>query len=204
MKEIKLTKDNKIEVLQEAIACLNAGGVIIYPTETSYGLGCEYFNRKALKKIYDIKTRERKKPLPVIVPNIVTASTLVEFPEKGLRLAMQYWPGPLTLVLPYRYCNWGICYDDYLALRVSNHKFVQSLISNYGKVLVATSANLSGQPNCYSPREIYEQFIHAPMQPDLFINAGELPHRQPTTIIKCTHDNKLELLRQGGLKIKIK
>lgn len=202
MKEIKLTKDNKAKVLQAASDILDKGGVIIYPTETSYGLGCDFYNKVACDKIYKIKGREQKNPLSVIVSDITTASYLVEFSEESRRLAMQYWPGPLTLVLPYKYHKIQEHGDKYLALRVSNHNFASSLVTNFGNPIVATSANISNKPNCYSPSDIKKQFKDLKIKPDLFINAGVLPKKQTSTIIKFVK-NKGEILRQGDIKIKL-
>jgi len=201
MKEIKLTKANKVKVLQVAIEVLNEGGVIIYPTETVYGLGCDFYNSQACNKIYKIKGRDKNKLLSVIVPDTVAASYLIDFSEASRRLALKYWPGPLTLVLPYKYCNLQDHHcDDYLALRVSNHPFASELSTNFGKPIVATSANTANQPNSYSPLDIQKQFKDAKIKPDLFINAGILPKRATSTIIKFVN-NKRTILRQGDIKI---
>lgn len=199
MKEIKLDKSNRIQVLQEALQVLAEGGVIVYPTETSYGLGCDFYNKEAINKIYKIKERDKGKPLPVIVPDIIAASYLINFDEASRRLALSYWPGPLTLVLPFKYCKWqGHC-DDYLALRVSSHPFAGELASNFGKPIVSTSANLHNQKNIYTAKEIKDTFKDIKLQPDLFINAGTLPETPPSTIIKF--NGEPEILRQGSIKI---
>ena len=201
MKEIELTAKNKIVVLQETIDVLERGGVVIYPTETSYGLGGDFFNHQVFDKIYQIKERDKDKPLPVIVPDIMTATTLVEFSKEALRLSGLHWPGPLTLVLPYRYYDLGDSYDGYLALRISSYPFVSGLLAHFGKPLIATSANISGEINCYTARDVRRRFLSLKKQPDLFINAGNLPIRKPSTIIKIDKNNQIKILRQGDLKI---
>lgn len=202
MKEIILTKDNKVQVLQAALEVLNKGGIIIYPTETSYGLGCDFYNEEAVAKIYKIKNRDIKSPLSVIVPDIVAASYLVDFYDKSRRLALEYWPGPLTLVLPYKYCKEQSHCDDYLALRISSHPIADALANSFGKPLVATSANVSNNPDSYTVEDIKKQFASVKVQPDLFINAGDLPKRATSTIIKFIK-NKGEVLRQGDIKINL-
>ena len=202
MKEIKLTKNNKVTALQAAIEVLNNGGVIVYPTETSYGLGCDFYNRKACNKVYKIKGRDKKKPLSVIVPDTVAASYLIDFSNNSRRLALEHWPGPLTLILPYKYCKLQHHCDDYLALRVSSHPFAGELSANFGKPLVATSANTSDDPAAYTPADIKKQFKDSNIKPDLFINAGQLPKVKASTIIKFVKD-KGELIRQGDIKIKL-
>jgi len=202
MKEIKLNKKNRIQALQEAVEVLNKGGIIIYPTETSYGLGCDFYNNKACAKIYSIKQRNKKNPLPVIVPDTVAASYLIDFYPQARRLALEHWPGPLTLVLPYKYCKLHDHCDDFLALRVSGHPFASELSVNFAKPIVATSANISDNPSCYSAQDIRKQFKNSKVKPDLFINAGTLPKRVASTIIKFTKE-KGEILRQGDIKIKL-
>jgi len=202
MKEIKLNKDNRIKALQAAIEVLNSGGIIIYPTETSYGLGCDFYNDKAVEKIYKIKKRDKKDMLSVIVPDVIAASYLVDFSEKSRRLASAYWPGALTLVLPYKYCKIQKHCDDYLALRVSSNRFASELSTNFGKPIVATSANISKQPSTYTEAEIKKQFDNLKIKPDLFINAGSLPRNNASTIVKFVK-GRGEILRQGDIKIKL-
>ncbi len=202
MKEVKLTNDNYVKILQEALEILRDGGVVIYPTETSYGLGCDYYNAEAVGKVYKIKQRDKNKPLSVLVPDLISASSLVQFSDKARRLALEYWPGPLTLVLPFNHSDWKEHFSDYLALRVSNHPFANSLTINLGHPIVATSANISDEANCYTPEEIKKYFSTGELAPDLFINAGELPKCLASTIIKFK-DGKGKILRQGELKIKL-
>jgi L-threonylcarbamoyladenylate synthase len=202
MEEIILNKDNKAQVLQLALEVLSKGGIIVYPTETSYGLGCDFYNTKAREKIYKIKKRDKKSPLSVIVPDIVAASYLVDFSDASRRLALENWPGPLTLILPYKYCKLQEHCDDYLALRVSSHPIADDLANNFGKPIVATSANISNSSDCYTPEDVKEQFQDSKIKPDLFINDGKLPRRSASTIIKFVGD-KGEIIRQGDIKIKI-
>lgn len=202
MKELKLTAKNYVTVLQQTLEVLRAGGVIVFPTETSYGLGADYYNAQAVKKVYQIKKRAAGKPLSVLVPDLVSASYLTKFTSQARQLALENWPGPLTLVLPFQHQRWQKHFSKYLALRVSSHHFANSLTINLGRPLVATSANISGQGDCYTASDIRAQFRGHKRQPDLFINAGTLPRRKPTTIIKCD-ERGLELLRQGELKVAI-
>ncbi len=199
MKEIKLTKNNVLAVIQEATAILDNGGVIVYPTETSYGLGGDFYDDQAIEKIYQIKQRDKKKPLPVIVPDLTSASTLVHFSKKSLELAMKHWPGPLTLVLPYRYYPMHKNFADFLALRISSHLFVQELLLNFARPLISTSANISEQASCFTAQSIRQIFAGQPHQPDLFINAGSLPITAASTIIKVDQNDAMQILRQGHI-----
>lgn len=201
MQEVKLTKNNLAEVLQMALDVLRKGGVVVYPTETSYGLGCDFFNDVAMRRVYDIKQRDKNKPLPVLVPDFVYALSLADVPPAARKYLLELWPGPLTVVLPFKHCNWKeFCFES-LAMRVSKHPFASQLALNFGHPLVTTSANISDQAECYTPADIRKSFRKG-AQPDLFINAGTLPKRKPTTIISFDKNGDMKVLRQGQLKIK--
>lgn len=199
MEEIKLNSKNRIAVLQKALEVLNNGGVIVYPTETSYGLGGDFFDQRVVNKIYKIKQRDKNKALPVLVPDLQTASSLVEFSPLAAALARKYWPGPLTLVLPYRYCDWHACHQDSLAMRISSFIWTKNLVELFGKPLISTSFNLSSKAAAYQVKEIKRYLELLNIQPDLFINAGNLPKNLASTIIKVNKDNSWELLRQGEI-----
>ena len=173
MQEIKLDTSTRISALQKAVEVLKNGGTVIYPTETSYGLGCDFYNQEALALIYEIKHRDKSKPLPVIIPDITAASYLVDFKESA----------------------------KYLALRVSSHPFASDLVCIFGRPIVSTSANISESGDSYDPEKIKEQFIKEKFKPDLFINAGQLPVRAPSTIVKFNGETKI--LRQGEINIKL-
>ncbi|KKP92256.1 MAG: Sua5/YciO/YrdC/YwlC family protein [Parcubacteria group bacterium GW2011_GWA2_36_10] len=199
MEEIKLNSSNRIAVLQKALEVLNRGGVIVYPTETSYGLGGDFFDQRVVNKIYKIKQRDQNKALPVLVPDFRTAATLARFSPLATDLARKYWPGPLTLVLPYRYCDWHDCYQDSLAMRISSFVWTKELVEFFGMPLISTSFNLSQQQSAYQAKEIKKYLDSLTIKPDLFINAGNLPKNLASTIIKMNIDNSWEILRQGEI-----
>jgi len=200
MKEIKLTKTNHVQVLQQALSVLQAGGTIVYPTETSYGLGGDFYNEKSIDKIYTIKQKKRNIPLPVIVADVLFAATLVNFTPEAKRLSVIYWPGPLTLILSLRPNKLSNYPFQTLGLRISSHPFVQNLVRILSAPLISTSANISGQDNCYTPQQIKNHFNQSSIQPDLFINAGILPIRQSSTVISFTEAG-MKIMRQGEIKI---
>ena len=124
MKILKYDSEKKASIVAEALVVLMSGGTVVYPTETAYGIGADFFSPHAYRTVYSLKYRSPKKPLPVIVPDVHYARTLVQFSPEALQLAARYWPGPLTLVLPFLYSKqWVHHGDDYLALRVSSHPF---------------------------------------------------------------------------------
>lgn len=201
MKIIKYDPENKASIVAEALVVLMSGGTVVYPTETAYALGADFFSPHAYTSIFSIKFRSGAKPLPVLVPDFHYATTVVEFPPEASRLASRYWPGPLTLVLPFIYSKeWPHHKDKFLALRVSSHPFAQSLSRAFGKPLISTSANVAGEPPAYSVEDFVRQVQKRKKIPDLIIDAGALSHVLPSTIIKVDKTGSV-VLREGPVKI---
>jgi len=201
MKIIKYKTENKASIIAEALVVLMSGGTVVYPTETAYALGADFYSPGACLKVYMIKARRRDKPLPVIVPDINYAVTLVKFSPQALRIATQYWPGPLTMVQPFIYSKeWSHHGDNYLALRVSSNTIAAGLAHAFGKPLISTSANVSSSDACYSVEDLEQQLKKANKQVDLVIDAGRLEKIKPSTVIK-DEAGKFKVLRQGQIVV---
>ncbi len=192
---LRVTKRNVKIAIDAAIKVLKRGGVIAYPTETTYGLGCDPRNAKAVLRIYAIKGREKKKPLLLVASSIAQVKKVARVVGKNLTLANRYWPGPLTLVLPAKRGKKEI------AIRVSSSKLVQSLTEAYGFPIVSTSANKSGEQECRSGRAIVATFQNQKNKPDLVIDVGSLPRRKPSTVARVGEGGDFEVLRHGAIKI---
>jgi len=151
---------------------LGQGGVIIYPTETFYGLGGNPTLPVAVERVYRIKGRAFNKPLPLIASNLEAVYRAVaEWPKIAERLARMFWPGPLTLILgaassllPLVHAGTGK-----VAIRISSHPVSQALASETGGLLIATSANRSGQQAYRTPMEIPGELL---AEVDGLIDAG--------------------------------
>ena len=194
---LKITEDS----FKEAITLLRNGGVIVYPTDTAYAVGCDALNKKAIKKIYKIKNRPAVKPLPVIVGSLALAKKFFKFSKKELLLAKRYWPGPLSLVLKIKNKRLKMVYkNDNIVVRVPNLNIAKQLSLELGKPIISTSANISGKRECYSIREVLKQFRNRKFQPDLIIDGGKLKKRKPSTIVKVS-GKEVQILRQGPIKI---
>ncbi|MDP2586373.1 MAG: L-threonylcarbamoyladenylate synthase [Candidatus Komeilibacteria bacterium] len=194
MQVIKLTKNNSADIIKMAVKVLRAGGAIVYPTETAYGLGADFLNPKSVKKVYQIKGRDFKKQLSVMVSSLAMAKRLVKFDKLSLKLAKKHWPGALTLVLQRKDTA------KTLALRISANQLATAIVKKIKNPLTATSANLSGQGEFYSAAEIVSQFKNKKHQPDLIIDAGKLLKQKPSTIVKVI-DDQINILRQGSVKV---
>ena len=171
--------------IREAVLVLKRGGLVVYPTETAYALGCDAKNARAMKRIYGVKGREPKKLLPVIAASMEMAERIGHMTLDARVLACMYWPGPLTLVL------------GKVAVRVSPHPVAHALALAFGRPIVSTSANRSGEPTKYDVVGILGDLGTTP---DLVLDAGTLKPNPPSTIVRCTEKGN-EVLRQGAIKL---
>ncbi len=190
--------------LAEIVERLKQGAVIVYPTETVYGLGCDATNQEAVNKIFAIKQRQKNKPVLVVVPSVGMAMEYVEWSNKLEELAHKYWPGPLTIVVKVKADNLlaaGVVAEDKtLAFRVTDYPLAVELSQDLGRPLVSTSANISSQESTYDVTDIVAMFENSEIKPDIVLDVEILPHRSPSTVIKVKGD-KVEVLRQGSVVV---
>jgi L-threonylcarbamoyladenylate synthase len=188
----------------KALQVLQEGGVIAYPTETVYGLGCDPRDEESVKRIFRIKKREAGKPVLLVAGSLAQVRHIVRLEGKTLALAQRFWPGALTLVLPVL-PGVGLAKRVVLrgevAIRFSTSPIVQKLTRRYGFPIVSTSANLSGEPACMSVKEIETAFAARRHAPDFVFNGGRLPARKASTIIRVSMSGEGEILRQGAVRI---
>lgn len=139
------------QTVDAAAAALRAGGLVILPTETVYGLAADASNADAVAAIFEAKGRPRFNPLISHVADLAAAERLAVFDARARRLAEAFWPGPLTLVLPVRsdvaVCDLARAGLDTVALRVPAHRLALDLLRAFGGPVVAPSANRSGRPS---------------------------------------------------------
>ena len=188
--------------MTEAVSILKSGGVIVYPTDTAYALGCDATNEGAVKKIFEIKGREPSKTLPLIAGSIKMVAEWCEMPEKAEELARKHWPGPLTLVLPVKkQMLKQVQHDGFIAVRVPNSKTACDLSKKLGVPLVSTSANKAGEPSCYTVNAVKQSLGDAFNAIDCVIDEGPLPEKKVSTIVKVW-DNEVTIIREGAVDIK--
>lgn len=203
MDTIKLGNSNTHRVVQRATEVIKSGGVIVYPTDTVYGLGCDPFNADAVRRLLRIKQRTETKGLLLLVNSWLQLRQVAWPTSKQLKLLKRYWPGPLTVVLPRHRAVLNLVTGGRrtVAVRWPKQSFVKKLLKVSKCPIVSTSANLSGQPPAYTISKIKDQFHGKRYQPDLIIDAGRLPNRPPSTIIQFT-GRKIAVVRQGALHMK--
>ena len=191
------------EAVHDAVRVLEGGGVIVYPTDTLYGLGANALDVGAVQKVFAIKHRARTKPLPMIVRNIAWAKELAFIDSRVEEFLQRVWPGAVTVIV-----NKRNRVPDVLAaggrtvgLRVPNHLFVDMLLAKFGYPLTATSANIAGELPSPDPKKIIRIFQDQFSQPDFIIDAGILPASEPSTVVDFT-GKKPKVLRVGPAKPK--
>lgn len=182
--------------LERAVEVLNAHGLIVFPTDTLYGLACLPGYEDALAKIYATKHRSQTKALPVLIANLQQLAKIVShIPEPAKQLIERFWPGKLTLILP-KQDTLPALLSPYagIAVRMPNHPFALRLLEKTGPLAV-TSANLSEHSNHANPAEIIEEL--APNL-NLIVEDGILSSTTASTIVDCAQ-NPPVIIRQGAI-----
>ncbi len=190
-------KDLELDDIKKS---LQEGKVIVYPTETCYGLGCDALNTEAVERIFSIKRRQEDKTLIIIVSGVDMIRDYVLWDDTLQELADKYWPGALTMVVrakPNVSLPRGVLRDDHtIAFRVTSHPLASALSQMIMGPLVSTSANISLGDNPYGISSVLKSFEGEEYQPDIVIDGGSLSHRLPSTIVRII-DGKVEVVRQG-------
>ncbi|MBI3015341.1 MAG: threonylcarbamoyl-AMP synthase [Candidatus Tectomicrobia bacterium] len=185
-------------LLEEAAQCARRGGVVIYPTDTLYGLGCAGSERAAVERVMALKGRSAEKSFPLLIADETWLAGLVgEVPESALVLQRAFWPGPLTLI--YRASTGApahlVSHAGTIGLRISRSPVAQGLVRQLGVPLVATSANRSGEP---CPGDVDSILRSLGEGADLYLDGGELPPSRGSTVVDVSAKDPL-LLREGDL-----
>jgi L-threonylcarbamoyladenylate synthase len=183
---------------------LRRDGVILYPTETFYGLGANVYSARAIKKIYGLKSRGFNKPLSVVICDIpMLKKVAAEIPPVLNDLAESFWPGPLTLILaaapdiPFQL----LAGFDTIAVRIPGHAWLRCLIREAGFPLTSTSANLSGDSEHTDP---YQAAASLQGKVDLIVDGGITQGESASTIVDLTSDPP-RIVRQGAVpRIRLK
>lgn len=188
------------DAVARAAAVLRAGGIVLYPTDTLYGLGTDAFSDDAIAKIYTIKGRDERKPIHCIVADLSMAGKYGEFNQTSQRLAKEFFPGPLTLVVEKKEgMESGIARDiETIGIRIPDNKFCIALARAFGKPYTTTSANVSGEVSERSVEKILAQLGASAEQIDLIIDAGTLPLSAPSTVVGVSGTDVV-ILREGAI-----
>jgi L-threonylcarbamoyladenylate synthase len=179
----------------EIVAFLRGGGIIAFPTDTAYGLGVDPFNQAAVDRLFRLKGRSETKPILLVVDSVLMAESVCRPTEIFHALAEQFWPGPLTLVVP---CQPHLPKNvtagtQSIGLRWPAAPFARKLLNRFARPITATSANKSGMPSAINEEEIRSQFDDGL---DALVDGGSLPFRGGSTLLDLTVEPPA-LLREG-------
>ncbi len=195
--------DIKPQAICKAAEVLRAGGIVLYPTDTLYGLGADALSDEAVAKIQAIKGRDDKKPIHAIVADMEMARRYAEVNEVAEHLAEKFLPGPLSLILKKKKgIDSGIGKGiDTFGIRIPDNRFCLDLVRAFGKPITTTSANLAGEEPRRSAQDILAQLGEKTEYIDLAIAVGELPERLPSTVVDVS-SGEIKVLREGAIEAK--
>ena len=184
-------------MVEEALRVLRRGGLIIYPTDTVYGLGADPWNGEASRRVHEVKARSGK-PLPLLLHSLGDAHRYGVVTRVALRLAREFWPGQLTLILKLKALDlpyWISMGTGKIALRVPDCQLARMIARGLGGAVIGTSANISGAP---PPRTAGEALAQLGGSIDLVLDGGATRYGIPSTIIDLTTDPP-RLIRRGAV-----
>ena len=185
--------DNIIKKTQKV---LNDGGVIAFPTDTFYGLGADPYNKDAVNKIYEIKNRDRNKPLLLLIDSVVKLDKLVEEPsEASIKLIDTFWPGPLTMLFKPKPSIPEYITDNLIGIRQPGNSITRKLLSAVNLPLTAPSANLGGENPTISAEHVKDCLGN---KVDLILDAGICKGGEPSTLVDTTKI-PVRLIRAGAI-----
>jgi tRNA threonylcarbamoyl adenosine modification protein (Sua5/YciO/YrdC/YwlC family) len=188
-------EDPQPRVIDQAARILEGGGLVVYPTDTAYGIGCDISNRRAIERIYQIKRRDRKHSLSVICADLSSATDYALLPNSAFRILKRCLPGPYTLVLPASRETPRALMPKRrtVGIRVPDHPVPLALTRALGRALCSGTACLDGAPPFCDPYEIEDTLGHAV---DMVLDVGPLEPGRLSTVVDLT-DEEPEILRYG-------
>ncbi|MEM2924907.1 MAG: L-threonylcarbamoyladenylate synthase [Methanocellales archaeon] len=178
-----------MDVIKKAVEVLNRDGIVIYPTETVYGLGCNAYSLNAVKRVFEIKKRKANEPLSLAVSSFEMLQEIAYVDEAAWDFIVKFLPGPITVLLLKKPIvpDFVTSGSKIVGIRFPDHKIALELISQFGKPITSTSANISGEP---APKSADEVKVKA----DFLIDGGKCYYGKASTIVDLV--NK-KIVREG-------
>lgn len=193
----QISSKPKEQELVQAVEVLKNGGIVVYPTDTVYGLAVDAFNIQAIGKLFVLKKRAQK-PLPIVAHDLKKVKEIAEVTTKQEAIMKKYWPGAVTFVVNKKdivpnALTLGL---NTVGIRIPASNIATILAQLLGRPITSTSANISGSKVGSTIDEIIRQFREVDQQPDYYLDAGELDERQPSTVVDIS-GAKPKVLRKG-------
>ncbi len=192
---LQINQENPQErLINQVVGKLKQGGLIAYPTDTTYGIGCNIFNRRGVKNIYQIKQRDARKPFSFICADLSDVANYAQVSNFAFKIMKRHLPGPYTFVLDATRVvpTNMITRQKTVGIRIPDDEIALAIVRQLGHPLVTTSANLTGESPLHDPAEI-EATMGRML--DLVIDGG-IRYGDPSTIISLI-DDRIEILREG-------
>jgi len=192
----EIVSANSYNAITGALELLLSGGLVAFPTDTVYGVGCLAFNEQAIESIYAAKDRPMEKAIPVLIGDSRDVIQVAEeIPMFAMRLIARFWPGPLTVLVPKKSnLPEAISATSTVGVRVPDHEVARALLRLAGPMAI-TSANISGQA---SPTTAEQVFAQLNGRIALIIDGGPTRGGIPSTLVDCTKE-EIEVLREGPI-----
>jgi L-threonylcarbamoyladenylate synthase len=189
--------------IEDAVRVLNQGGIVIFPTDTAFGIGCRIDNEKAVQKLFEIRKRPLSQPIPVLVNGIeMTQSYVTEIPaEVRKKLVNPFWPGALTIILNanmHRVSSLVTGGGKTVGVRMPNHPVILDIITKVGVPVLGPSANFHGESTPFEFKDLSRELISLVD----YVIEGECSVRETSTVVDCTK-TPWEILRQGAVTVKM-
>lgn len=207
---MRIINANDENAVSEAVETLNNGGLIVYPTETCYGLGCDATNSKAVDKLLDFKRKIEGKSIPIAVSSLDMASRYAELNRTAESIYKNFTPGPVTIVSKAKSRDHLDSYtleiderlkaeNNTIGIRIPNFRLVLDILDSFNKPITATAANTLNGKTPYSINDVLTQISDKQKKLiDLIIDAGKLPQNPPSTVIDTTTE-ELVVYRKGRI-----
>jgi L-threonylcarbamoyladenylate synthase len=185
--------------IYKCASVVSSGGILVYPTDTIYGIGCDPYNDGSVQRIFKIKGRDKIKPLPILASRIEDVEKIVSLGKIGKLLAYKYWPGALTIVSPLKDNNISAqltAGKNSIGVRIPNNKCTLLLLKHC-KYLAGTSANKSGERPAKSPSEVMSSGLD---HFDALLDGGTVEKGIESTIVDIVDANNPKIIREGAIK----
>jgi L-threonylcarbamoyladenylate synthase len=191
-------------IINETVEHFKKGGIVIFPTDTLYGIGCVIDNERSIKHLYKIRLTPPNKPTLILAADLNQAFAFGEFSERARNLVNHFWPGPLTVVVKARNAVPQIIQgkNGTIGIRVPNQNLTRSIVKRLGRPILAPSANFHNQPTPMKYNEIDKKLIslvdYAIDISNSSNKSGENMLKKPSTLVDATKD-RFEILRTGAI-----
>lgn len=193
MKTLRVNCDS--DGINITVKSIKEGKIVVFPTDTVYGIGCDPYNKEAVEKVYRIKNRKQGKLFPVLGFSKNELEKIANFNEKANKIAEKFWPGQLTLILPLKdeKLKTSMNLENKVAVRVPNNSCALAILEQCN-LIIGTSANVSGMESFVDPDECEKNISDY----DVFVDSGKISSKGESTVIEISED-EVVVHRKGSI-----